>query len=70
MGALWGKQVLEGTVAVLAQQLPALHRLIDALALLDMLCSLAVVVRRSLLWSAPPMHTPANGHSRGPWHLL
>lgn len=40
-------QVLEGAVAELAQQLPALHRLIDAIALLDMLCSFAVVVHAS-----------------------
>ena len=34
-------------MAALAKQLPALQRLIDAIALLDMLCSLAIVVRPS-----------------------
>ncbi len=47
----------------LAQQLPALHRLIDALALLDMLCSLACVVRRSHLVICALHAHPPQAHS-------
>lgn len=42
-------------MAELAQQLPALHRLIDAVALLDMLCSFAVVVRAELPSDLPQL---------------
>lgn len=40
-------QVLDATVAVIAQHISHLHKLIDNIALLDMLCSLATVVSRS-----------------------
>ncbi|KAL0020849.1 hypothetical protein WJX77_001177 [Trebouxia sp. C0004] len=40
-------KVLDATMAVIAQHISHLHKLIDNLALLDMLCSLAGVVSRS-----------------------
>ena len=40
-------QVLDATVAAIGQDLTHLHKLVDNIALLDMLCSLAVVVNRS-----------------------
>ncbi|DBA95622.1 TPA: hypothetical protein ACH3X3_013469 [Trebouxia sp. C0006] len=41
------EQVLDATVAVIAQHISHLHKLIDNIALLDMLCSLATVVSRN-----------------------
>lgn len=40
-------QVLDATIAAIGQDLTHLHKLVDNIALLDMLCSLAVVVNRS-----------------------
>ncbi len=40
-------QILDATVAVIAQHISHLHKLIDNIALLDMLCSLATVVNKS-----------------------
>ena len=40
-------QVLTATMSVVAQQMSHLHKLIDNIALLDMLLSLATVVCRS-----------------------
>ena len=40
-------QVLVGTLAEVAQHIGYLHKLIDNIALLDMLCSLATVANKS-----------------------
>ena len=40
-------QILDGTVAAVAQSMRHLHKLIDNVALLDILCSLATVANRS-----------------------
>lgn len=40
-------QVLDATIAAIAQDIAHLHKLVDNIALLDMLCSLATVASRS-----------------------
>ena len=40
-------QVLDATIAAIAQDIAHLHKLVDNIALLDMLCSLATVARGS-----------------------
>ena len=42
--ALWVVQILEGTVSTACQHLSMMHRLIDSVALLDMLASFALAV--------------------------
>ena len=52
-------QVLDATVTAIAQHISHLHKLIDNLALLDMLCSLATVVNRSSEPYVVPQCTPS-----------
>lgn len=54
-------QVLDATVAAIGQDLQHLHKLVDNVALLDLLCSLALVVTQSSEAYCCPQCTDSGG---------